>query len=433
MKIYSPLPPKVQQSYFDIFNDCLTNHHWNGSYYNRGLLYFQQGDFFNAIEDISKYLASQNSVELTKELIKAKYHEGSLQNLMGKYHEAIETLGQVIDADPSNQEAVLERAIAYFETGNFELALKDFIKSEIKPTRMDESFHSLEFSGGIVMGLCSGASHTLKNFIPSMMCSLQGLANGIWSFAIDPKDVSLEILQTCRTIYGMFSDNTVLETLKTIIPEVKELGGWKNISEFKKGELVGGLIGKYGLDTFLMAGSVKGIKVFQELRRANAIMTLETMTSLEKMKTLEGISGQWKNSVSKEIETIKAGGLKQDKELYRKYRDQVLSEHQVRKILHEAGYKTFPRPKNIPSIWKVEISQKGGGMKYKAPNGDTVRIQPGIPNSEHACQRRPYVVHQTMKGRLDKYGNIVKNESIESHIPVEEYDFINIVKGHPYE
>ncbi|MCP5489916.1 MAG: hypothetical protein H7A42_02235 [Chlamydiales bacterium] len=47
------------------------------------------------------------------------------------------------------------------------------------------------------------------------------------------------------------------------------------------------------------------------------------------------------------------------------FKNECLSELQVRKILHHCGYKTFPRPKGIPQNWKIMISEKGGGMIYR--------------------------------------------------------------------
>lgn len=218
---------------------------------------------------------------------------------------------------------------------------------------------------------------------------------------------------------------SILESLKTTIPEVRELCEWNEISDYKKGEIIGGLVGKYGLDIFLTAGSLKGIKVIHELRRANAIMTLETMTSLEKAKTLEAISGKWNTNVVKELENINSGALRKDKELYRRYRDQVLNETQVRKILHEAGYETFQKPKNIPSNWHVEISKSQGGMRYSDPTNkhNYIRVMSGNPESPFPAQRKPYVKHNTPKGCLDKNGQIVSEKDPSAHIPLEEYNF----------
>lgn len=424
MNIYAKFSSLVQASYLDIFNNCLVNHQWNGTYFSRGLLLFQQGDFFSSLEDISKYIKGIDNETLSEEILKAKFHQGTLQNILGKYTDAIETLSQVISSDPNNKNAYIERAIAFFEQGNFDRALNDYIKSEIKPTQIDESFHSLEFSGGIVLGLCTGAGHTLENFVPSMLCSLQGLGNGIWAFTTNPKEVSVEMITACKNICGFFTDQTILESLKVLIPEVRELSDWKDINDFKKGEIIGSIVGKYGLDIFLTAGAMKGIKVFHDLRRANALMTLETMTLMEKGQTLKSVSSQWKNKVSKELENIKTRPLASDKEIYKKYKGQVLNETQVRKILHEAGYDTFQRPKSIPENFKVSISEKNGGMKYTNPDNphDFFRVMPGDPYSAHAVQQKPYVVRQKDGKYLNKKGKVVEKHSNDSHIPLDELE-----------
>jgi len=152
-------------------------------------------------------------------------------------------------------------------------------------------------------------------------------------------------------------DNSALDSLQAVIPELGELiGNWDEISDFRKGELIGTTVGKYGLDLFLFAGATKGIKAFHEIRTANAILTLDTMKFLEKRKVLQEISSQWKSKTALELKKIQSGELLPNKELYKKYRSQKLSEHQVRKILHEAESRTLPRPKGIPKDWEVSIT-----------------------------------------------------------------------------
>jgi tetratricopeptide (TPR) repeat protein len=46
------------------------------------------------------------------------------------FDQAITLLSKAIDKDPLNKEAYFQRAIAYFETGSFDLALNDYLTSE---------------------------------------------------------------------------------------------------------------------------------------------------------------------------------------------------------------------------------------------------------------------------------------------------------------
>ena len=49
---------------------------------------------------------------------------------MGKYEQAIEALSAAIKKDPKNKAAYFHRAAAYFETGNFDEALNDYLRSD---------------------------------------------------------------------------------------------------------------------------------------------------------------------------------------------------------------------------------------------------------------------------------------------------------------
>lgn len=257
-----------------------------------------------------------------------------------------------------------------------------------------------------------------------MLCSAQGLANGIWSFVLSPVEVSRDLVDTFKSIHSFIQDHTIYENLRACMPEIEDLKTkWDSINELERGKLIGNLVGKYGTDAFLMAGTAKGVKLFQEMRMANATMTLESMKTLEKRKKLESISNSWKAKTNEGLKKIKTDSIRNDKALYRKYRDANLSEHQVRKILHTAGYESFSRPKGIPRNYKVEISQKNGGMLYVDPKnrGKSIRIMPGNPKSPNPAQRKPYVIQTTDDMALDKLGNRVARKSPEAHIPLEDF------------
>ena len=88
------------------------------------------------------------------------------------------------------------------------------------------------------------------------------------------------------------------------------------------------------------------------------------------------------------------------------------------------------RPEWIPENWIAKPSRSGNGIKYLNPDNpnDNIRIMPGNPNSRFPSQRKPYVKRQKNGALVDSNGNRVldtrenpSNESIESHIPYEEY------------
>ena len=86
----------------------------------------------------------------------------------------------------------------------------------------------------------------------------------------------------------------------------------------------------------------------------------------------------------------------------------------------------FPRPKGVPKDWIQKPTKYNNGTMYEKPGsgGKTkVRIMKGNPDAISKGQRRDYVRWEINDNSLDKYGNIVKAASKESHISLEEFEF----------
>ena len=109
------------------------------------------------------------------------------------------------------------------------------------------------------------------------------------------------------------------------------MDSWYEIKDYRKGELVGKIIGKYGVDVFLVAGATKGVNAYLNLRKANAMLTLDNMRILEKRRIQKEISAQWEEHINSTSEKIKTS-RKLAKELSEKFKNQNLSEFQARKI-----------------------------------------------------------------------------------------------------
>lgn len=83
----------------------------------------------------------------------------------------------------------------------------------------------------------------------------------------------------------------------------------------------------------------------------------------------------------------------------------------------------------------MNLSKNSGGMKYihSVNNQFQVRVMPGNPGSKWPSQRKPYVIHKTDGGWLDKNGKIYFSDQCpEIHIPLNEYDFIKLTDLVPY-
>lgn len=83
-------------------------------------------------------------------------------------------LNNAIKKDPENKEAYFQRATAYFELGNFEESLQDYISSKIQPTSIPKNSNLLDFSLGLSEGIIKGGGESALEYIPSLFSSMYG-------------------------------------------------------------------------------------------------------------------------------------------------------------------------------------------------------------------------------------------------------------------
>jgi tetratricopeptide (TPR) repeat protein len=219
--------------------------------------------------------------------------QGTLLNDLLLYKEAIQVLTQAIQLNPSNRDAYIERAMAYFETNQLQLALKDYEaakKLTIVPPFKPGSHKAMmmmaavyipenktEFSKGLVSGTVDGAKISAVEFIPSIFSCCRGILNGLWAFVCSPIEVSQEMVNTAYAIGEFISSHSTEECFQCVVPELKELSlSWDKLNDHSRGQKIGFIIGKYGVDIFAPAGALKGMNKVRALKRANTMCTLES-------------------------------------------------------------------------------------------------------------------------------------------------------------
>ncbi len=212
---------------------------------------------------------------------------GSVLNEALLYNEAIQILTESIKIYPNNTFSYIERALAYFETGQVDLAIIDIEKYHSISTRKYSSlsFHEnkshlksyFEYSTGFIQGSMIGMKDSVVDIIPSTLSSLKGISQGIWSFVCSPIDVSNELIQTSYDLVEYIKLHTTSEMLMDMAPEVKNLLlQWDKINDKDKGYQLGYIVGKYGIEIFGGGGSVKLVKKYRDFKRANIVLTMDT-------------------------------------------------------------------------------------------------------------------------------------------------------------
>ncbi|KKL53952.1 hypothetical protein LCGC14_2270270, partial [marine sediment metagenome] len=270
---------KVDALFSQIYQQCIDEkHQWLGVYYQRGIINFNNGNIFEVLQDIEELI--ENSENLEDFLSRIYLLKGQSEVELGLYHDAIASLYIALREDPKNKEAYFERAQAYFELGEFDKAISDFLETGLKSETINpEDFSSLLFAKGLIFGVLRGGKDGAIEFVPSALASLQGLSNGLWAFVTNPENCSKEIVAASRSFIEFMIDSSSVEIIKGLVPELGELiGNWGTISDEKKGDLMGYVIGKYGIDILITTGSIKAFQAYRNLKRANNLFTLEKLS-----------------------------------------------------------------------------------------------------------------------------------------------------------
>lgn len=281
---------------------------------DKGLLALQLGKNLDAIECIKKIINNkevENLIQSTWETaFSFSIDLGKAYINTNQFGSALEILDETIKKDPKNKQAYFERATAYFELGNFDESLQDYIQSGIKPTSIPNDCVSfLTFSLGLTDGILQGGTEAAIEYIPSLLSSMYGLGEGLWAFAQDPIHVSFEIVQATQDCIEFVRTHIPKEYLGKLVPELQQLiENWDTLDDREKGALSGRIIGKYGVDIFAGMGIKKGLRYYQNLKKANSVMTYETMKFSEANKKLIKITAKERAAIREKI--VKEANLK---------------------------------------------------------------------------------------------------------------------------
>ena len=219
---------------------------------------------------------------------------GTVYNDFFMYGNAVESLTAAIKIDPCMIEAYQERATAYFEMGKLDLAIADYKKvKEIEKKNPPYSHKALgmdsrgivtdvQYSTGFFVGICEGGACSIADLPGSTYQCCSGITNGLWSFywANNKREVAIEfsadVIASSYLLVEFIATHTPQESAQLLVPELKELiKNWDNLSEYRKGENVGYIIGKYGVDVLVPIAAFNGLKRFRQLKRANSLLTIE--------------------------------------------------------------------------------------------------------------------------------------------------------------
>ncbi|MGA8164677.1 MAG: tetratricopeptide repeat protein [Waddliaceae bacterium] len=284
--------------------------------------------------------------------------KGELLNEAFLYSEAIELLTKSIQLNPKNPQAYLTRAYTYFELNQIDQAIEDYEESlkwkcsnglflqslgwYDQSAHLDQAlqgdekttkgkFYSRSFSqvpgwsdpggysviggGGIVyefgVGVAEGVKEGLSEFVPNTLGSLSGMAHGLWAFSREPQKTGKDFVESVHNFVNLLRSQSYLENISLLVPELEELVlNWDRLLESQRMRKIGFIIGKYGLDVLIPYASLKTLKHFREIKKANTMLTLQQcVESQTKRATILENSAKFASSRQAVFAAVKRGKI----------------------------------------------------------------------------------------------------------------------------
>jgi tetratricopeptide (TPR) repeat protein len=361
---------EIGPDFYRLYTQCLNSHPHPKIYFERGMTSFYQGDYLDALDDIKTFIQTTPSDDKT---INAEvyFKEGSIYAELGLYEKAVEALNQAIHKDPQHKEAYLERAACYFEMGQFDSCIEDYLKSGIKQSNDQVlSENNYQFSLGLTQGILKGGAHAGLDYIPSLLSSTYGIGQGLWAFSQSPLQASLEFIQSVKGLIVFIQETTALDLLKELAPELKiVIEQWDTLDEQTKGYQIGTVIGKYGIEIFAGSSLSKGIAYYKQLKRANNLLLYESMALNKEVKEIIKIEALKRADARKSI--LKSSNLK------------IQWDKQGK---HIEGHRNFMPTKSI-----LEHKDPQRLVNKYAGSGISVRGTPGVPGYQEIVNFEEFI------------------------------------------
>ena len=273
---------EIIEAFGEVFRKCPHKNASARTLYDYGLYELLRGNYSEALDLILKTidLATERG-ELDLLASEAYQHLGVACFEAMSFEKAVEAFSKAIEKDPNNKGLFFYRASSYFELGQFDLALNDYANSD----RFQQSDNFLtvtaEFAASLIAGVTSGAKEAAVEFVPSLLSTTYGLGIALWSLVENPIDSTVDFINACYEVgecavdfCKTFDQDQIVE----MVEEVKHLyETFDVLSEGEKGHLIGYSIGKYGVDIFAGATSIKAVSALKKLKEANRFCNLESM------------------------------------------------------------------------------------------------------------------------------------------------------------
>ena len=196
---------------------------------------------------------------------------------------AIDNFDKLIEINPKNSDAYLQKAFTHYENGDLEKSIEDFnIYATIIEDKPITNYlsNSVDFVSGFRSGLFEGGIDSGKQ-----------LALFAANTITHPVDTTVGIYQAFSSLANLAVSQEWKTLSQVIAPEICDIiKNWNDLSPNEKGRQSGYILGKYGADILLPGAVAKGISkgvksaeelinIVKNLERAEQVLALEAVAA----------------------------------------------------------------------------------------------------------------------------------------------------------
>jgi len=249
-----------------------------------------------------------------------------------------------------------------------------------------------------------GGKDGALDFFPSLCRSARGIGNALWAFVEHPIDTTTNFCNECYELGQITAEYCQAFDWKTAegyVDEVKQLcEEFDELSDAEKGHLIGYSIGKYGIEVFAGATSIKAYSAYKKVREANRICNLEAIiASSSNKETILSTAANHALQRDHYFKNVKYNFDAHNKHIlghndYREWRsiwthpepERLFREFAGKGLPHRGqpgmpGYKENVDFKEVIGIWKdkekiIELPTTRGELHYGKKGGHIVPIAP---------------------------------------------------------
>ena len=285
-QILDEIPSRIIPLYQQTIRNC--SHASVFSIYNQGLIHSLEGNWEEAIDEMRNLLNATDS-KFVNSIVYQSCGEACLE--INLFNEAIDALTNAINKDPENNQAYFFRAAAYFESGNFDQALQDYLMSDQGKSISTVHQASDGFTKALIASTRKAASEAVLDFFPSFCSSMYGLNRTLWAihWSVNPLNPQAgeNVKHFADACYEAgeciveYCKNMDENTLNECITEIKTLyKHFEQLSDKEKGKIIGSAIGTYGTD--ILMGSLTGVAVI----KGPQLVVNSGMSAFRKLKNI---------------------------------------------------------------------------------------------------------------------------------------------------